>query len=121
VGGSGHLGERGRAAAPRFALFLYEDSGFQAGEAGAEARRVSEYASWARSLAAAGRFVEGKKLGPGGRVLNAADEVGRGEHGVLAGYFVISANDYGDAVQVARSCPHLKYGGTIAVRRIDET
>ncbi len=43
--------------------------------------------------------------------------------GALGGYFVVSARDYDAAlaIAIARSCPHLKHGGTIEVRAIEET
>jgi hypothetical protein len=47
--------------------------------------------------------------------------VPRSERGVLAGYFIVTARDAGEAIEIARSCPHLKHGGAIAVRPIDPT
>ena len=38
---------------------------------------------------------------------------------IVGGYFLIEAVDYDEAVQICRSCPHLKYGGRIELREID--
>ena len=38
---------------------------------------------------------------------------------MVAGYFVIEAGDYDEAVELSKSCPHLSYGGTIELRQID--
>jgi hypothetical protein len=37
----------------------------------------------------------------------------------MGGYYAIRAASYEDAVEIARGCPHLDYGGTIEVRAID--
>jgi hypothetical protein len=38
---------------------------------------------------------------------------------VLGGYFLIEAPNYNAAVDLARDCPGLEYGGTIEVREVD--
>jgi hypothetical protein len=38
---------------------------------------------------------------------------------VLGGYFLIEAANYNAAVDQARDCPGLEYGGTIEVRQVD--
>jgi hypothetical protein len=37
----------------------------------------------------------------------------------LGGFFLVEAPNYNAAVEIARQCPHLEYGGTIEVREID--
>ena len=37
---------------------------------------------------------------------------------MIAGYFLLTARDYEQAVRVAHDCPLLKYGGTVEVRQI---
>ncbi len=39
---------------------------------------------------------------------------------VLGGYYTIEAASYEQALDRARDCPHLEYGGTIEVRQVDE-
>ena len=39
---------------------------------------------------------------------------------VIAGFFLVNAAGYEDAVELCRDCPHLEYGA-IEVRRIDRT
>ena len=36
----------------------------------------------------------------------------------LGGYFLIEASDDAAAAALARTCPHIKYGGSIVVRRV---
>jgi hypothetical protein len=40
---------------------------------------------------------------------------------VIGGYFVISAADYAEAIEISRDCPHLRYGGRIELREIEST
>lgn len=107
----------------QFALMLYEDVAYQTAPAAAAPDRVAEYTAWARGLAADGTVVGGEKLADSG-VLLASSEPGAtrvpsSEIGVLAGYFVIRAEDENEAARIAATCPHLKYGGRISLRRIE--
>jgi hypothetical protein len=89
---------------------------------------IQEYTAWRDQLAAAGRFVGGHKLkDEGGRHLKMHHEQLRVVDGpyaeakeVMGGYFIVSAADYDEAVEVSKSSPHLKYGGWIELRQIDE-
>ena len=38
-----------------------------------------------------------------------------------AGFFIIAARTDEEALAIARSCPHLRYGGTVALRPIEPT
>jgi hypothetical protein len=90
----------------------------------AERAIVDEYRAWAGRLHQSGALVLAEKLADdpltvlarGGAVdqaRNAADEVG--------GFFLIQAADSAEAYRIAKECPHLKYGGTVQVRRIEPT
>lgn len=84
---------------------------------------VAEFTAWARSLAEAGRFRAGDELAEGGRVLRASDERVIVEplppRSVdIGGYFIVTAEDFDEAVALARECPQLRYGGTVELRRI---
>lgn len=81
---------------------------------------VAEYRDWAMSLRAEGRLVSAEKLAhDGGRWLEEAPAGNRDD--VVSGYFVVHARDYNDALRIARSSPHLRYGGRIEVRAIERT
>ena|SRR5688572_17928437 len=81
---------------------------------------VAEYGAWAQQLARDGRLVSAEKL---------ADDNGRwlGAHGEVApataigGFFLIRAANYDEALRIAQESPHVRYGGTIEVRRIEST
>jgi hypothetical protein len=57
----------------------------------------------------------GRWLDPSGKLTLSEPD----EH--VSGYFVVRAQDYDAAVVIARASPHLKYGGTIEVRAIQNT
>lgn len=115
------------AATTQFAFLLLEDERYEVPtDAAAMDERVREYGNWARSLAESGRFVDGAKLSDDGRLLrrsggayDVADGTARGTLGVLAGYFLVGAESYDEALRLAEGCPHVKYGGTVEVRRIE--
>jgi hypothetical protein len=87
---------------------------------------VDEYRQWAFARDAEGRLVSAEKLSDETRVME-----GSGEHmtiaadansdRVLGGYFLITAPSLDDAIELAKSHPHLKYGGEIEVRPIEST
>jgi hypothetical protein len=40
---------------------------------------------------------------------------------VVAGLFIVRASDLERAAAIARTCPHMRYGGQIEVRPIEQT
>jgi hypothetical protein len=107
-----------------FVLFLYGDSPETPPN---DMSKVVEYGNWARAVSKSKRMITGEKLKDGGRLLRNVQgqleirEVsGADEPDVLGGYFLIEAENYDDAIKVAASCPHLKYGGLIELRQIDQ-
>lgn len=89
---------------------------------------IQEYGAWAAKIGSEGRLLGGHKLAnDGGRRLHAAGgtvTVTDGPYAeakdVIGGFFLIGAADYDDAQALAAQCPHLKYGGEVEVRQIDE-
>lgn len=114
---------RTEQAPAQFMLMLRSAAGEPAAGSPEELQRVKEYSAWARKLGRAGSLVDGEKLTSETKVV----EVVNGKSVVsgdqidkpIGGYFLIRAKDYQQAIAIAQDCPHLKYGGTIEVRRID--
>ncbi len=112
---------------PGFLLLLYEDADFQ--PAIQEAALVAEYGKWAAEVAGDGVTITGQKLGetslllesPHGDALSVQDRESGSPIGRLGGYFVLSTDDRAQALEIARSCPHLRHGGRILVRPIVPT
>ena len=72
---------------------------------------VDEYRQWARQVRVAG----GEKLKDETIVLGSPDASAS-----VRGFFRIIARDRQAAEAVAKTCPHLKYGGWIELREIDQ-
>jgi hypothetical protein len=98
---------------PRYMLLLYGADRTPE----EEPRRVSEYTAWARSIASGGVHVSGEKLEDRAMLLGAA----QGAHldpDDLGGFFIVGARDDQAAEALARTHPHLNYGGRVLVRPI---
>ena len=89
---------------------------------------IGEYIEWRNKIAGQDRLLGGDKLtDEGGRHLRNDGGTIRVTDGpyaeikeVLGGFFAIKASDYDEAVEISKTCPHLKYGGWIELREIDE-
>jgi hypothetical protein len=112
---------------PQYMLLLRDEPTVFAGFSPEEMQKIIQrYGDWRRSLQ--NRITMGHKLRDGeGRVM-------RTEHSkpvvtdgpfaeakeVMGGFFVVEAEDYDQAVEVAKTCPHMDFG-SIEVRRIERT
>jgi hypothetical protein len=110
--GAGFLAAKRESSADRYLLLLYGEPGPRS------AARVEEYRRWAVEQRSRGREVRGERLNP--------EEWVVGSSGVsstlsLLGFFLVTAGNEADAVALARSHPHVRYGGVIVVRPIDPT
>jgi hypothetical protein len=117
---------RPTAPDPSFVLVLqgwWPDSGSI--DAEEVQRRSREYWGWTSRLAQEGRLVAagdlriepGARLGPGG-VASPATASPAASPDFVIGMFALRASTYEEAVALARECPHLRYGGSVAVRRV---
>jgi hypothetical protein len=86
---------------------------------------VARYKAWGQKLRDAGRIVGSNKLEDGtARVMRGAGSKLRITDGpyaetkdVVAGYYLIQAENYDDAVAWSKDCPHLDFG-TIEIRKV---
>jgi len=92
------------------------------------AAMMKAYMAWTDKIRAEGRHKGGQKLAEnagkimrsdGGRVTITDGPYAESKE-IVGGFYVISAKDYKEACQVAEGSPHLKYGGRIEVREIEE-
>jgi hypothetical protein len=116
---------------PQFMLLLHSSrtEGRSAGPADF-AKMIQDYRAWAEGLRAEGKLDHSNKLSDdAGRVLrpgkDGAVAVTDGPYAetkeVLGGYYNVIAPDYDAAIVIAKGSPHLKYGGSIEVRKVDFT
>lgn len=128
LAGSGWASKAGQKDnGPGFMLLLRSAPGPRQSRSSDEvSRMVEEYGKWAGQLRGQGVHVDGEKLGSetrvlrglGGRVEVSENQMDASPH-PIAGYFLVEARDYEHAVRIAEGCPHLKYGGTVEIRRIE--
>ena len=113
---------------PKYMLLLHDDTTTFAEFSPEQMQKVIEkYVAWGDRLRMAGILSDGQKLADEpGKVLRRKDGKVRVTDGpysetreVLGGYYTIDASDYAQAIEHARDCPYLEYGGTIEVRQID--
>ena len=115
---------------PSYMLLLYEGRDFQLDRSrpGAIATYETEYDAWAAGLHARGVGVQGRALAltahvlhdtPQGVQVESGDAVSA--QGVIDGFFIIRVTDEAEAVAIARTHPHLRHGGWIALRPIKPT
>lgn len=105
------LQEPARPAAATYMLALYSTSHYQAETAAGRARAI-EYGRWA------GAAQKGPAVVTGGEELGSPLSVlgpPASRAAELVGYFLVRAGSKEEAVRLARTAPHLRYGGTVVV------
>ncbi len=112
----------------QFMLLLHENPNEFEGLSQKELQGViSEYQAWGQRMASQGKLVSGHKLkDEGGRRLAArgseilvTDGPFAEAKEVLGGYYIVNASSYDEAVELAKTGPHLRYNGRIEIRQID--
>jgi hypothetical protein len=107
---------------PEFAFLLHDNPRRPAAGGAEEVTVVREYIAWAQQQRAANHLVTGERLGEQAVELSGLQGQNlHAEHSSLGGYFLIKAQDMNAALAIARTCPHLKYGGSIEIRPIEDT
>jgi hypothetical protein len=100
-----------------FVLFLIRGPEYQeASSPGLQKQRITEYANWARELRKKGTPISGVKLHDEATFIG--ESLPGNETHRIAGYFLIEAKDFPTASEIAKKCPHAKYGGEIEIRRV---
>ena len=81
---------------------------------------MARFTEWFERLNNTGKFKGGGPLGHYGKVLAGRNVVTDGpfveSKEAIAGFFVIRADSFEQAVEVARGCPGLEFGQTVEVR-----
>jgi hypothetical protein len=113
---------------PKYMLLLHDNPAAFANVSPEEMQKVVEkYIAWGKKLREAGVWKASDKLtNEPGKVMRRKDSQVRVTDGpyseskeLLGGYYMIEADTYDKAVELARDCPQLEFGGTIEVRQVD--
>ena len=113
--------EQGR----KFILILRESSDFREQLQAPEEQMVGEYGAWAGQMAE-GQLLGAEKLKDMGtrfssqnsQILSSGLAFASEEYSI-AGFFLVQAGTMEEALAIAKTCPHLSYGGVVEVREID--
>lgn len=114
---------------PKYMLLLHDRAdGFQAMSPEQMQHVIQKYMAWGDRLRASGILHDSQKLtDEPGRIIRSAGGQTRVTDGpysetkeVLGGYYTVAADTYEAAVEIAGSCPHVEYGGTIEIRQIHD-
>jgi hypothetical protein len=112
---------------PQYMLLLYNDpSGWKTLSPDDMQKAIQKFVAWRNKIQNQKVLVGSHKLADDpGKVMRGQGPV-RVTDGpysetkeVLGGYFLIEAANYDAAVNLARDCPGLEFGGTIEVREVD--
>ncbi|WP_276481369.1 YciI family protein [Paraflavitalea pollutisoli] len=84
---------------------------------------IQQYQDWVGGIAAQNKFSGGTGLSTEGRVLKGTAVVTDGPYAEikesLAGFIIVKATDFDDAVSMARACPILEgEGNSVEVRKV---
>ena len=82
---------------------------------------LKPYQEWITSIGAQDKLVAPpKRWDTDGRVISTAKKIYQGPYAEgtvsIGGLFLIKANDYDEAVEIAKGCPIIKYGAIVEVR-----
>ena len=83
---------------------------------------MQDWQNWIGGIAAQGKFVSTNRLYPEGKCLLANGAILDGPYAevkeMVGGYLIANADTLDEAVEMAKSCPNLKYGGKVEVRSV---
>ena len=113
---------------PKYMILLHDSPDAFSNVSPEQMQRVIEkYIAWGERLRASGAMLGGEKLADEpGRIMRGKPGSVRVTDGpyseakeVLGGFYIVQAENYDKAVDLARDCPQFEFGGAIEVREID--
>ncbi len=84
---------------------------------------MQKWLDWVEKLRKEGKYLAGEPLLPGGKkVAGSNKKVTDGPFteakDIIGGFFIVNANNYDEAVEIAKDCPDYNFGGTVEVRQV---
>ena len=83
---------------------------------------MKQWQAWIKGIAANGNYSgtnrllsEGKTIKPGNAITDGPYAEGKE---VVGGYLIVKADSLDEAVEMAKSCPNIIYGGNVEVRSV---
>ena len=83
---------------------------------------MKQWQTWITGLAATGNYSGTNRLLPEGKTIKPGNVITDGPYPeareVLGGYLLVKANSLDEAVEMAKGCPNLAYGGNVEIRAV---
>ncbi|HET6995909.1 MAG TPA: YciI family protein [Chitinophagaceae bacterium] len=83
---------------------------------------MSQWQKWIRNFAEQGKYSASNRLHPEGKTVSPGAVVTDGPYleskEMIGGYLIVKADSLDEAVEAAKSCPNLLYGGNVEVRAV---
>ncbi len=84
--------------------------------------QMEKWFAWVAKLQAANLYKGGEALHPHGKIVTSPNVVSDGPFAeakeLVGGYFIVTAQDYEQAIQIANDFPDFKYDGKVQVREV---
>jgi hypothetical protein len=83
---------------------------------------MQQWQTWIKGIAEKGKYSGTNRLLSEGKTLKPGNAITDGPYAevkeVVGGYLVVKAGSLEEAVEIAKSCPNLVYGGSVEVRSV---
>lgn len=83
---------------------------------------MKEWQNWIKGIAAKGNYSGTNRLLSEGKTLRPGNVISDGPYAeakeIVGGYLIVKAGSLDDAVEMAKTCPNLVYGGKVEVRSV---
>lgn len=83
---------------------------------------MKQWQDWIGDIAAQGKYVSTNRLSSEGKTLKSNNVIIDGPYAevkeFVGGYLIVKANTIEEAIEMAKACPNLLYGGTVEVRTV---
>ena len=83
---------------------------------------MQQWQIWIKGIAAQGNYRGTNRLLPEGKTLKPGNVISDGPYAevkeIVGGYVIVTANSLEEAVEMAKLCPNLMYGGNVEVRSV---
>lgn len=83
---------------------------------------MQQWQNWIKGIAKEGKYSSTNRLLSEGKLLKPRNFISDGPYAeakeIVGGYLVVKADSLDEAVEMAKSCPNLIYGGTVEVRSV---
>src|SRR5260221_14453783 len=84
--------------------------------------QMGKWMAWIDKLNASGKYVAGEPLLPGGKLVTAKNKATDGPYTegkeLVGGFFIVNADNLGEAVKICDDYPGFEQGGTVQVRQV---